>query len=110
MENINTKGLESLNENERFEVNKILTNSYEKLKRKTKTDFILKLVIKDFLKSGDKKDKRKHYSIRAGISGSTRAFEASAENWDLNKAVHGAIEALENEVEHAFHSSEQHNS
>jgi hypothetical protein len=34
-------------------------------------------------------------------------FEASADDWDLRKTLHKTIVKLENEVEHAFHSSEQ---
>jgi hypothetical protein len=110
MDKFQIKGIEDLSEAEKLELNKILQNSYEKIKRKTKVDFALKLVVKVYSKgeSKDNKDKRKHYSIKAVISGTVRQFEASSDGWDLNKAVHISLEALENEVEHVFHSSEQH--
>lgn len=101
------KGVEDLSEEEKKEVNELLTNSYEKIKRKTKTDFILKVAIKTYGKEADKKDKRKHFSIQASIAGATRGFEASADDWDIRKTMHRVMEKLENEVEHSFHSSEQ---
>lgn len=102
------KGFESLKEEEKAEVNRILEASYEKIKRKTRTDFILKVVLKVYSKPGeDGKDKRKKYSVQASISGSVRSFDASADDWDLNKTLHKVLIKLENEVEHAFHASEQ---
>jgi len=101
------KGVEGLSEEEKMTINEILSDSYEKIKRRTKTDFIFKIAIKTGSKQADKKDKRKHYSIQLGISGATRSFEASSDEWDLRKALHKAVVKLENEVEHAFHASEQ---
>lgn len=110
MGNIDIKGTEFLNETEKADVQKIVNNAYEKIKRKTKVDFVLKLVIKAHSKGElkDNKDKRKHYSIKATISGMVRAFEAGADDWDLHKTLHMALDRIETEVEHVFHSSEQH--
>ena len=110
MENIDIRGIEFLSENEKADVQKIVANSYEKIKRKTKVDFVLKLVIKAHSKGelAENKDKRKHYSIKATISGTVRAFEAGADDWELHKTLHMALDKLETEVEHTFHSSEQH--
>jgi ribosome-associated translation inhibitor RaiA len=105
--NIQIKGIEQLSEEERKAVEEILDNSYEKLKRRTKTDFLLKLAIKEYSKNLDNKNKRKKYSIQAQISGDVREFEASADDWDLRKVLHKVFEKLDNEIEHAFHSSEQ---
>ena len=108
MLNTEIKGLEYLNEIEKQDVQKIVDASYEKIKRKTKVDFLFKLVIKTIVKEGEKKNKRKHYSIQASISGQVRPFEASSDGWDLHKVLHQAIERLEVQTEHAFHSSDQH--
>jgi hypothetical protein len=108
MVNVQIKGIEVLSEMDKQDVQKIVDNSYEKIKRKTKVDFVLKLVIKTMTKEGEKKDKSKHYSIQAGISGEVRPFEASSDGWDLHKVLHQALEKLENQAEHAFHSSDQH--
>ncbi len=108
MENIELKGIELLSEEERFELNKVIDNYKEKLKWKTKSDFVLKLVIKEYSnKIEDKKDKRKKYSIQGQIKGQTHTFEASAVDWDFNKTVHKIFNKLMNEVEHYYHSSEQ---
>jgi len=108
MVDIQIKGIELLSETEKQDVQGIVNNSYDKIKRKTKVDFIFKLAIKTITKEGEKKDKRKHYSIQANISGEVRPFEASSEGWDLNKVLHKVIEKLENQAEHAFHYSDQH--
>lgn len=106
---ITIKGVEQFSADEREQINELLADSYEKLKRKAKTDFILKVAIKSYSKSTDKKDKRNKYSIQASISGAVRPFEASADDWDLRKTIREVMQKLENEIEHAFHSSEQHN-
>jgi hypothetical protein len=93
MVNVQIKGIEVLSEMDKQDVQKIVDNSYEKIKRKTKVDFVLKLVIKTMTKEGEKKDKSKHYS---------------SDGWDLHKVLHQALEKLENQAEHAFHSSDQH--
>jgi ribosome-associated translation inhibitor RaiA len=108
MDNFQIKGLEELNEGERKELQEILKRSYEKLKRKTKIDFDLKVSIKAYSKDKENLVKRKKYSIQATITGTIRQFDASADDWDLKKVVHKVMNALETEIEHAFHSSEQH--
>ena len=108
MESIELNGIEYLSEEERFEFNKELEIYKEKLRWKTKSDFILKIVIKIHSKKADDKDtKRKKYSLHAMIKGETHSFEASAEDWDFHKVIHKIFQKLINEVEHAYHSSEQ---
>jgi len=108
MANIQIKGVEELSESERQEVDKILQALYEKIKRKTKVDFLLKVSVKVYSKDKENLVKRKKYSIQASVTGTVRQFEADSDDWDLHKAIHKALNALETEVEHAFHSSEQH--
>ncbi len=108
MDGLEIKGIDLLNEEQKWEFNKEIEKYKEKLKWKTKSDFVLKFVIKESsFKSDDKVTKRKKYSIQAHIKGPTRNFEASAEDWDFNKLVHKIFEKLINEVEHVYHSSEQ---
>ena len=108
MEGIEIKGIELLSEEEKWELNKELETYKEKLKRKTKSDFILKLVIKVYSHNkGDEKDMRKKYSLQAQIKGETHTFEASAVDWDFHKVMHKIFTKLINEVEHFYHSSEQ---
>ena len=107
MANFNITGIEGLSENEKSEANRIIASSYEKIRRKTKVDFILEVVVKIYSK-GDLDKKKKHFSIKVRTSGTVRSFESGADDWDMNKALHKALSAIETEIEHAFHSSEQH--
>ncbi len=108
MESLEIKGIDQLNENEKFELNKLLENYKEKIKRKTKTEYSLKLALKKYMKGReDKKDAKARYSVIGTIKGETHSFEASAEDWDFNRTFHKVMEKLINEVEHTYHSSEQ---
>jgi len=108
MEGIELKGLELLSESEKFELNKQVESYKEKIKWKTKSDFILKIAIKVHSKKAEDKDsKRRKYSIQATLKGETHSFEASADDWDFNKVCHLIFEKLMTEVEHAYHSSEK---
>lgn len=107
MESIEIKGIEGLSESEKQELNKEIETYKEKIKWKTKSDFVLKLDIRSYNKSPENKTKSKRYTIRAEIKGQTQTFEASVEEWDFNKAVHKIFDKLINEVEHKYHSSEQ---
>jgi hypothetical protein len=110
MDGIEIKGIELLTEEQKWAFSKEIEKYKEKLKWKTKSDFILKIVLKEYAHKADDKDtKRKRYSIQAQIKGQTHSFEANAEDWDFNKLVHKIFEKLINEVEHAYHSSEQKN-
>lgn len=109
MDGLEIKGLELLSEAEKVELNKEINTYSEKLKWKTKTDFKLKLVIKIHSKKAEDKDsKQRRYSVQAMLKGETSSFEASAEDWDFNKVCHIIFGKLINEVEHRYHSSEQH--
>lgn len=108
MKDFEVKGTENLNENERFELNRLLDNYDEKIKRKTKSEYVLKLTVKKYSKNKeDKKDARAKFSIQGMIKGSTHSFEASAVDWDLNRAVHRLFAKLMTEIEHRYHTSEQ---
>lgn len=108
MDNVVIAGIEQLNNQEKEQAEKIIFASYEKIKRKTKIDFLFKIDIKIPSKDKENLTKRRRYSINATISGAVRKFEADSVDWDLNKAVHMAVTKIENEVEHTFHTSQQH--
>ena len=107
-EQIQIKGIELLSEQEKKEINYILEKSYEKLKWKIKSEFILKLTLKEHFLEKENKDKRKKYSIILEISGVAKPLEAESSFWDLKKALHNVIEKIENEVEHRYHNGSQH--
>ena len=111
MESIELRGVEQLSENERFELNKLIDSYREKLKWKTKSDYVLKVVVKKYSKNkGDEKDVKAKYSFQGVVKGETQVFEASSDGWDFNKAVHQLFEKLITEIEHSYHSSEQRGS
>jgi|SRR3989338_7570842 len=108
MDGLEIKGIELLDDAEKLELDKEVKRYSEKIKWKTKSDFILKLVIKVYSRDKENKVKRKKYSIQGTIKGETHTFEASADDWDFNKVVHMVFDKLLVEVEHKYHSSEQH--
>ncbi len=109
MDGIEIKGIEFLSDDEKWELNKEIETYKEKLKWKTKSEFKLKVAVKIHSKrADDKDDKRKNYSMRVTLKGETHSFEAEAADWDFHKAVHKVFDKLINEVEHKYHSSEQH--
>ncbi len=111
MEEIQIKGIETLSDAEKEALNGIIEKYKEKIKWKTKTDFSLKIIIKEYsYKKDDLNTKRKKYSINIKLAGQTQNFEASSEDWDFNTAVRKAFDKLEHEIEHRFHSSEQRSS
>jgi hypothetical protein len=108
MDGIELKGLEQLNETEKTELTKIVDSYKDKLKRKTRSEYSMKITLKKYMKGReDKKDARARYSIQGMIKGETHSFEASAEDWDFNRTVHKVFDKLITEVEHLYHSSEQ---
>jgi len=111
MEEVKIKGVEILNQAEKDSLNQIIEKYKEKIKWKTKSDFILKLVIKEYSHdSSDLSTKRKKYSIKADVTGQSQKFESNAEDWEFNTAVRKAFDKLIQEIEHKYHSSEQRNS
>ena len=108
MEGLEIKGIELLSEEEKWELNKEVESYVEKIKWKTKSDFILKLVVKVYSKKADdKENKRRKYSLQAILKGETHSFESSADEWDFHKVCHQLFEKLITEVEHTYHSSEK---
>jgi len=108
MEGIELKGIEMLTEEEKHELEKEIETYKEKIKWKTKSDFILKLVFKEYSKKkSDLDTKRRKYSVQAQLKGETHTFEASADDWDFHKVMHKIFDKLLIEIEHVYHSSEQ---
>ena len=107
MYKIQLNGLEQLGDIEKKEVNSIVEKACEKFSRELNNDFLFKLTIKQFGIVKDNPSKKKKISVRAEISGPIM-FESSAEEWDLKKSLHMAIQKLEYEIEHKYHDSNQH--
>lgn len=107
MENLQIKGADLLDEKDKLALKEIAEGAYNKLRRKVKNDFILKIVVKEYSKNKENKEKRNKFSIHIEISGFSRIFEADDFGWDLNRALHGAVQKLDKELEHEFRISEQ---
>lgn len=103
---IHATGTEKLTEKEKFLVNKLLNEYYERIQRQLKNQIFLECNIKEHETTG-KISKARKYSVHVKISG-TKVFEADYADWDLARAVHKTMNKLMNEIEHKFHSSEQH--
>ncbi len=99
---LQTKGMELLNEKEKQIADKLLNEYYEKIKRQIKKDFIFRINFKEY----DKDGKNKKYSINAEVLASKK-FSASSGDWDFARALHKVMIKLINQIEHDFHSSEQ---
>lgn len=104
MERIKLKGEELLNEEEKKIVNKLLEGYYPKIERIAKNDLLLRAHIKEY----DQDGKKKKYSINAEAIFSGKTLSSSSYDFDLARAIHKAMIKLENEIEHKFHTSEQH--
>lgn len=108
MEPIQIKGIELLSEQEKKDANMILQKAYEKLKWKIKSEFILKLTVKEHFLEKDNKDKRKKYSLIIETSGVAKPIEAESSFWDFKKALHNVVEKIQSEAEHMYHTNSQH--
>jgi uncharacterized protein YnzC (UPF0291/DUF896 family) len=100
---LQTKGMELLTEKEKQIADKLLNEYYEKIKRQIKKDFTFRINFKEYDKEGEKKK----YSINAEVL-ALKKFSASDYDWDFARALHKVLTKLVNQIEHTFHSSEQH--
>jgi uncharacterized protein (DUF2461 family) len=107
--NISTKGVK-LSEKEIWELEK-LSNEYEvKIARKIRQDtdnVTINIHIKAHEKEPEKKAKRQKYNVHVEVK-TTSVFGSLGEDWDIATAIHKAMEKIISEIEHKFHSSDQH--
>ena len=64
--------------------------------------------VKIHLKEYEKEGSRHKFSIHASIT-MPITIEADAFGWDFNKTLNKLFKKLEEEIEHRFHISDQHN-
>jgi hypothetical protein len=112
MERVQIKGIEELTKEEKYQLNKIVNDYYDKIKRSLKNDFTLQIKIKAYQKTGKGKieknsNKKKKYSIQAMIHTATKKLESNASDWDLNRTMHAVLKKILEEIEHVFHASNQ---
>jgi hypothetical protein len=104
MEQIQVKGIELLDEQEKKTADKLFGEYYIKLQRKMKSTLSLKIYIKEYNKEG----KRKKYSINLEAISSGKTFKANSFEWNLATTIHQVFEKILTQVEHEFHVSNQH--
>ena len=104
MEQVQVRGIELLNEQERKIANKLFDEYYKKIQRKIKNLASLKIHIKEYNKDG----KRKKYSINAEVISSRKIFKANSYDWTFSATIHEVFNKLLNQIEHAYHTSDQH--
>ncbi|MEK6741655.1 MAG: hypothetical protein AABX91_03270 [Nanoarchaeota archaeon] len=104
MEQIQVKGIESLDEKEKKIADKLFGEYFTKLQRKIKNTLSLKIYVKEYNKEG----KRKKYSINAEAVSSGKTFKANSHEWDFATTIHQVFEKILTQVEHEFHVSDQH--
>ena len=100
---IQTKGFELLNEDEKKDFEELFRKYSQKAERKLKGISSIVLHLKDYSKEGP----RKKFSIHAKFVYSEKMFEADAFDWDFKRTVHKVFKKIEEEIEHRFHISDK---
>ena len=106
MERVELEGIENLDKDQKYQLNKIVNHYFDKIKRVIKNDMTLFVKIKQYETAG-KKDKAKKSSIQVIVKTSVKNLEASSSDWDLNRTLHGVFKKILAEIEHKFRVSEQ---
>lgn len=91
-------GLKNLTDTQQTEVRDILNYQYEKIHRLIKNITNLIVTFKIYTKQG----KANKFSVHIRLESPTQQFRSNASDWDLNKALHGAINKIINEIQHTF--------
>jgi len=100
---LQTKGFDLLTPKTKEEFQKLWENHSAKIERKLKNTESCKIHIKEYSPGGKTK-----FSIHVMIKYAGKALEADSVDWDLKKAFHRVFKKIEQEAEHMFHISDQH--
>ena len=101
---IETKGFDVLENLEKTDFERLVSDYSKKIQRRLKNIEALSFHLKEYNKEGN----RKKFSIHVRVTGPFKTFEASSDDWDFNRTVHQVFQKLENEIESTFHVSNQH--
>lgn len=91
-------GVNKLTEAQQAAVNKISNGYYPKVCRSLKKEVDISVQIK----LEDVEGKRERFHIRIQVDQPSRLLSSHAAEWDLNKSLHRAFEAILHEIEHKF--------
>lgn len=103
MVNLETKGFEILTQKTKEEFQKIWEEYSKKIERRLKNTESIKIHLKEYSPGGKTK-----FSIHALVSYAGKSIEAEAFDWDLKRTFHKVFNKIEQQIEHAFHVSDQH--
>lgn len=91
-------GLKKLSDAQQASVNKISGKYYTKIARSLKKEVDIDIQIK----LEDVEGKRERFKIRIRVDQPSFLANAQAIDWDLNRTLHKAFEAILHELEHKF--------
>lgn len=103
MINLQTVGFEILTEKTRNEFNGLWEEYSKKIERKLKNAESCRIHLKEYSPGGKTK-----FSIHVLVSYAGKSIEANASDWDLRRTFHKVFNKIEQEIEHKFHVSNQH--
>ena len=96
MEEIQYRGVDGLNDDEKGTLNKLAPEYYEKIQRALKNVTSLQVDIKLYNKLGSKKK----YDIHAKVIAPTKMFSTSYADWDFARTLHKVFKKMEREILH----------
>jgi len=99
---IHAKGV-VLSERESWVVDKLIPEYYAKIERQVKNE--VDLVV--HIKVHDVSKRRQKFNIHVDVANSVR-FGATADDWELARAIHKVMKNIMSEIEHKLHASDQH--
>ena len=96
MEEIQYRGVDKLNDEEKSILNRLSPEYHEKIKRALKNNTSLQIDVKLYKKAGGKRK----YDIHVKAVAPTTIFSASYADWDFAKSLHKVFKKVENEIAH----------
>lgn len=96
MEEIQYRGVDELNEDEKTTLNKLSPEYYDKIQRALKNITSLQIDIKLYKKLGGKRK----YDVHVKAVAPTTIFSASYADWNFAKTLHKVFNKIENEIAH----------
>jgi len=100
---LKTKGFDALTPKTKEDFQKLWEEYSKKIGRKLKNIESCRIHIKEYSPGGKTK-----FSIHVLVTYAGKAMEADAADWDLNRTFHKVFTKIEQEVEHKFRVSDQH--
>ncbi len=98
-------GFDMIEEQDRKDFEKIFNDYMEKSQKRMKNISSFNIDLKEYKKESN----RKKFSIHLRIAIDTKnKFEAEAADFDLKRTLHKLFKKIDEQLEHRFHTSDQH--